>query len=50
VRGVNQTTVYDDVTHDRLDDGLGPEALLVEQQAVARVRRASRNCRLTSAK
>jgi RNA polymerase sigma factor (sigma-70 family) len=41
VRGVNQTTVYDDLTHDRLEDGLDPEALVMEQQAVARVRRAA---------
>jgi RNA polymerase sigma-70 factor (ECF subfamily) len=33
--------VYDDLTHDRLEDGLDPEALVMEQQAVARVRRAA---------
>jgi RNA polymerase sigma-70 factor (ECF subfamily) len=39
-RGVNQTTVYDDMTHDRTDEGLDPEALVVQQQAVETVRRA----------
>jgi RNA polymerase sigma factor (sigma-70 family) len=38
--GVNHTTVYDDVTHDRPDDGLDPEALVMQQQSAAEVRRA----------
>ena len=40
VRGFNRTTVYDDVTYDRPDDGLDPEALVMQHQAVAKVRRA----------
>ena len=39
-RGANQTTVYDDITHDRPDAGLDPEALVMQQQAVETVRRA----------
>jgi len=39
-RAANQTTVYDDLTHDRPDDGLDPEALVMQQQAVERVQRA----------
>jgi RNA polymerase sigma-70 factor (ECF subfamily) len=41
-RGVHQPTGYDDVTDDRPDDGLDPEALLIQQQAVAKVQRAVR--------
>jgi RNA polymerase sigma factor (sigma-70 family) len=41
-RGVHQPTGYDDVTDDRPDDGLDPEALLMQQQAVAKVQRAVR--------
>src|SRR6266487_1538795 len=39
-RGANRTTVYDDMTHDRPDDRLDPEALVMQQQAVERVQRA----------
>jgi len=39
-RAANQTTVYDDLTHDRPDDGLDPEALVMQQQAVEKVQRA----------
>ena len=39
-RGASQATVYDDVTHDRPDDGLDPEALVMQQQAVEKVQRA----------
>jgi len=38
--GPNQPTVYDDMKHDRPDDGLDPEALVMQQQAVERVQRA----------
>ena len=41
-RGVHQPTGCDDVTDDRPDDGLDPEALLIQQQAVAKVQRAVR--------
>ena len=47
-RGANQTTVYD--RHERPDDGLDPEALLMQQQAVEKVQRASKNYRLIFAK
>jgi RNA polymerase sigma factor (sigma-70 family) len=40
VSSINQTSVYDDVTDDRPDDCLDPEALVMQQQAVAKVRRA----------
>src|SRR5712691_6793015 len=36
----NQPTVYDDMKHDRPDDGLDPEALVMQQQAVEKVQRA----------
>ena len=36
----NQTTVYDDMTHDRPDESLDPEALVLQQQAVEKVQRA----------
>jgi RNA polymerase sigma-70 factor (ECF subfamily) len=39
-RSANQTMVYDDMTHDRPDDCLDPEALVLQQQAVERVQRA----------
>jgi RNA polymerase sigma-70 factor (ECF subfamily) len=39
-RDVNQTTVYNDMTHDRRDEGLDPEALVMQQQAVEKVQRA----------
>ena len=39
-RGAHQTTVYDNMTHDRPDDGLDPEALVMQQQAVDKVQRA----------
>jgi RNA polymerase sigma-70 factor, ECF subfamily len=32
--------VYDDMTHDRPDEGLDPEALVVQRQAVEKVQRA----------
>ena len=38
--GANQPTVYDDVKHDRPDEGLDPEALAMQQQAVEKVKRA----------
>ena len=38
--GANRTTVYDEVTDDRPDSELDPEALVMQQQAVERVRRA----------
>jgi len=38
--GPNQPTVYDDMKHDRPDDGLDPEALVMQQQAVEKVQRA----------
>ena len=38
--GANQPTVYDDTKHDRPDAGLDPEALVMQQQAVEKVRRA----------
>jgi RNA polymerase sigma-70 factor (ECF subfamily) len=41
-KGVHQPAGYDDVTDDRPDDGLDPEALLIQQQAVAKVQRAVR--------
>ena len=36
----NQTTVYDDMTHDRPDESLDPEALAMQQQEVEKVQRA----------
>jgi RNA polymerase sigma factor (sigma-70 family) len=36
----NQTTVYDDMTHDRPDESLDPEALVLQRQAVEKVQRA----------
>jgi len=39
-RAANQTTVYDDLTHDRPDDGLDPEALVMQRQAVEKVQGA----------
>src|SRR5205814_2341428 len=39
-RGANQTAVYDDVIHDRPDDGLDPEALVLQQQVIERVQQA----------
>jgi RNA polymerase sigma-70 factor, ECF subfamily len=39
-RGANQTTIYDDIAHDRPDDGLDPEALVMQQQAIEKVQRA----------
>ena len=41
-KGVHQSTGYDDVADDRPADGLDPEALLMQQQAVAKVQRAVR--------
>jgi len=41
-RGANQIAVYDDMTHDRPDDGLDPEALVMQQQEVEKVQRAVR--------
>ena len=40
VGGANQTAVYDDVIHDRPDDGLDPEALVLQQQVIERVQQA----------
>jgi RNA polymerase sigma-70 factor, ECF subfamily len=40
--GANQPTVYDDMKHDRPDDSLDPEALVMQQQAVEKVQRAVR--------
>jgi RNA polymerase sigma factor (sigma-70 family) len=34
------TAVYDDTEHDRPDEGLGPEALAMQKQAVEEVQRA----------
>ena len=39
-RGANQSTDYDAMKHDRPDEGLDPEALVMQQQAVENVRRA----------
>jgi len=39
-RGVTPITVSDDMTHDRADDGLDPEALLLQRQTVETVQRA----------
>jgi len=39
-RTANQTTMYDDLTHDRPDDGLDPEALVMQRQAVEKVQGA----------
>src|SRR5579864_5398556 len=36
----DQNAVFDDVKHERLDEQLDPEALLIQQQAVERVHRA----------
>ena len=36
----HQTAEYDDTEHDQPDDGLGPEALAMQQQAVENVQRA----------
>ena len=41
-KGVHQSIGYEDVTHERPDDGLDPEELLMQQQAVAKVQRAVR--------
>jgi RNA polymerase sigma factor (sigma-70 family) len=38
--GANQPTVYDDMKHDRPDEGLDPEALAMQRQAVEKVKRA----------
>jgi len=38
--GARLTAEFDDTEHDRPDDGLGPEALAMQQQAVERVQRA----------
>jgi len=38
--GANRPTVYDDMKHDRPDEGLDPEALVMQQQAVEKVQRA----------
>jgi RNA polymerase sigma-70 factor (ECF subfamily) len=38
--GANQTTVYDDMKHDRPGDSLDPEALVMQRQAVEKVQRA----------
>ena len=38
--GPNQPTVYDDMKHDRPDDGPDPEALVMQRQAVEKVHRA----------
>ena len=38
--GANQTTIYHDMAHDRLDDGPDPEALVMQQQAIEKVQRA----------
>src|SRR2546430_11140687 len=38
--GSEQTQVFDEMTDDRSDNGLDPEALLIQQRAVDRVRRA----------
>jgi len=35
-----RTQVFDEMTDDRPDDGLDPEALLIQQQVVEKVRRA----------
>lgn len=40
--GANQTTVYDDLKHDRPDDGLDPEALVMQRQAIEKVQDAVR--------
>jgi RNA polymerase sigma-70 factor (ECF subfamily) len=39
-RGANLTTVHDDMTHDRPDDRLDPEALVLQRQAVEMVQPA----------
>jgi RNA polymerase sigma factor (sigma-70 family) len=39
-KGTNQIGAYDDVTHDRPDEGPDPEALVMQQQAIEKVRRA----------
>jgi RNA polymerase sigma-70 factor (ECF subfamily) len=39
-RGASQPTEYDAMTHDRPDEGPDPEALVMQQQAVEKVRRA----------
>ena len=36
----HQTAEFDDTVHDQPDDGLGPEALAMQQQAVENVQRA----------
>jgi RNA polymerase sigma-70 factor (ECF subfamily) len=38
--GSEQTLVFDEIKDERRDDGLDPEALLIQQQAVDGVRRA----------
>jgi len=39
-RAANQAAEYDAMKHDRPDDGLDPEALVMQQQEVEKVRRA----------
>src|SRR5882724_4807697 len=39
-RSANQPTEYDAMKHDRPDDGLDPEGLVMQQQAVEKVQRA----------
>jgi RNA polymerase sigma factor (sigma-70 family) len=39
-KSAKQTSMYDDMTHDRPDDGLDPEALVMQQQSVEKVQRA----------
>ena len=38
--GATQTTAYDDMTHEQRDEGPDPEALVIQQQAIEKVRRA----------
>jgi RNA polymerase sigma-70 factor (ECF subfamily) len=40
MKSVNPTMANEDVTHDRPDDSLDPKALVMQQQAVVKVRRA----------
>src|SRR6266540_1111325 len=39
-KSANQTSVYDDMTDDRPDDGLDPEALVMQRQSVENVQSA----------
>src|ERR1051325_10400632 len=41
-KGAAQTSVYDDMTHERPDEGLDPEALVMQQQSIEKVQRAVR--------